>query len=79
MNLGYSKIIDPLWKIEKEAVKESTKIAKEEGLNYLATEREKMVRMTHEEALKELIKISNLENKIKTIQSISDTKLFGLI
>jgi hypothetical protein len=76
--LGYSKIIDKLWKIEKKAATESTVIAKEEGLRYLASEREKIMRMSHDEALKELIKMSKIESKIKIINSISDSGLFGI-
>jgi hypothetical protein len=76
--LSYSKIIEDLWKIEKEAATESTEIAKAEGLRFLASEREKIMRMSHEEALKELIKMSKIESKIKIIQSISDSGLFGI-
>ncbi len=49
--LGYSNILEDLWKTEKEAATESTEIAKEEGLSYLAFEREKIMRMSHDEAL----------------------------
>jgi type II restriction enzyme len=76
--LSYSKIIEGLWKKEKEAATESTEIAKKEGLAYLASEREKIMRMSHDEALKELIKMSKIESKIKIIQSISDSGLFGV-
>ena len=76
--LGYSNIIEDLWKTEKEAATESTEIAKEEGLTYLASEREKIMRMSHEEALKELIKMSKIDSKIKIIQSITDSGLFGI-
>ena len=76
--LGYSNIIKDLWKSEKEAATESTEIAKEEGLTYLASEREKIMRMSHDEALKELIKMSKIESKIKIIQSITDSGLFGI-
>lgn len=76
--LGYSKIIEDLWKTEKEAATESTEIAKEEGLSYLASEREKIMRMSHDEALKELIKMNKIEGKMKIIRSISDNGLFGI-
>ncbi len=76
--LGYSQIIEELWNTEKKAATESTEIAKEEGLTYLASEREKIMRMSHDEALKELIKMSKIESKIKIIKSISDSGLFGI-
>jgi len=34
--------------------------------------------MTHNEALKELIKVHKIDSKIKTIQSISDNGLFSI-
>jgi len=44
----------------------------------LASAREKIMKMSHEEALKELIKMSKIERKIKIVQSISDSGLFGI-
>lgn len=76
--LNFSEIISDLWQIEKEAAFESTEIAKEEGLCFLASEREKIMRMGHQEALRELIKISKIDKKIKMIESIRDNGLFGI-
>ena len=76
--LDFSRILDELWKIEKIASIEAIKIAKNEGLKFLASEKEKIMRMTHEEALKELIKLSKIESKIKIIESISDNGLFEI-
>ena len=67
-----------LWQTEKEASVEATVIAKEEGLRFLASEREKIMRMSHEEALKEIIKLSKIDRKVRTIESISDNGLFGI-
>lgn len=76
--LGYSAVIEDLWRIEKEAVLESIQIAKEEGLRFLASEREKIMRMSHEEALSELVRVSKINQKIETIESIADKGLFTL-
>jgi len=76
--LNHSKSISKLWQDEKIAATESIEIAKKEALIYLASEREKIMRMSHDEALKELIKASKIENKIKIINKISDNGLFGL-
>jgi type II restriction enzyme len=62
----------------KIAAIESIDIAKNEALVFLAIEREKIMRMTHHEALKELIKVHKIDNKIKTIQGISDNGLFSI-
>jgi DNA modification methylase len=74
--LSFSKAILPLWEIEKGVATESIAVAKEEALTFLAKEREKIMRMTHKEALKELIKVHKIESKIKTINAIADNGLF---
>ena len=74
----FSKILKELWRIEKIASIEAMQIAKNEGLKFLASERDRFIRMSHNEVLKELIKISKIENKIKTIESISDNGLFEI-
>ena len=76
--LGYSKSIFELWQDEKVAAKESIEIAKVEALKYLSSEREKIMKMTHQEALKALVKSSKIESKIITINKISDNGLFGV-
>jgi len=76
--LSFSKKIQPLWDIEKGVATESIAVAKNEALIFLAQEREKIMRMSHKEALKELIKVHKIESKIKTISAISDNGLFTL-
>lgn len=76
--LAFSKKIEPLWNIEKGVATESIAIAKDEALTFLAQEREKIMRMSHKEALKELIKVHKIESKIKTINAITDNGLFTL-
>ena len=76
--LSFSKVIQGIWSIEKIAAIESTEIAKEEGLRFLVSERERIMGMNHEEALNELIKINRIESKIETIKSISDNGLFAI-
>lgn len=76
--LGFSKKIDELWKIEKQAAVESIVAAKHEALTFLAAEREKIMRMSHEEALKELIQVHKIESRIKVINSVSDNGLLGI-
>ena len=76
--LSFSKAIEPLWSIEKEVVTESIAISKEEALTFLAQEREKIMRMSHNEALKELIKLHKIESRMKTINAVSDNGLFTI-
>lgn len=70
--------IKDLWQDEKLAVAEVIKIGKEDDLSFLASEREKIMKMTHQQAINELIKISNIDNKIRTIKSVSENNLFSL-
>ncbi|SKB13246.1 Type II restriction endonuclease [Planktothrix sp. PCC 11201] len=76
--LNSSQIIENLWKEEKQAAVESIEVAKQEALKFLADEREKIMRMTHEEALRELIKVYKIENKIKIINSVTDSKILEI-
>lgn len=76
--LGFSERIDELWKIEKQAAIESISIAKQESLTFLATEREKIMRMSHEDAIKELIQVHKIESRISVINSVSNNNLLGI-
>ena len=76
--LSFSEKIAPLWSIEKGVTSESIAIAKDEALTFLAQEREKIMRMSHQEALKELIKVHKIDSKIKIIKEVSDNHLFIL-
>lgn len=76
--LSFSKKIPIIWNNEKSVATESITIAKNEALTFLALEREKIMKMSYNEALKELIKVHKIESKIKTINSISDNGLFTL-
>lgn len=76
--LDFSKGIQELWKTEKQAATEAVEIAKSEDLTFLAKQRENIMRMSHEEALTELIKVHKIDSKIKTISSIKDSGLFAI-
>ena len=74
--LGHSKKIKELWIDEKLAAIESIEVAKNEALSYLALERERIMRLTYEDAIKELIRASNIDRKINIIKKIKDNGLF---
>jgi len=76
--LSFSNKIEKLWNKEKMASAESVLIAKEEALAYLAKEREKIMLMSHDEAINELIRVHKIDNRIKTINAVSDNGLFTL-
>lgn len=76
--LDYSKDIKALWDIEKVAAMESIEIAKVEDLTFLAEQRARIMKMSHQEALTELIKVHKIDSKIRFINSISDNGLFTI-
>ena len=76
--LKQSKQMRNLWRIEKEISKESLHIAKEIDLEYLAKERERFMRMSHQDAISELLKISKLESKMEIISAVKDNGLFNI-
>lgn len=67
-----------LWKEEKMASLEAISIVKEEALTELAAERERIMRMTKEQAVLELIKKSNLDNRESVISRVTDTGILSL-
>lgn len=76
--LDYSKKTGDLWAIEKEASLESIQVGKEEALNFLSQERERIMKMSHNEAIKELIKVNKIESKINTINNVSDNGILSI-
>jgi len=67
-----------LWKDEKIASLEAISIAKEEALTELAAERERIMRLSKEQAVLELIRKSNLDNRESVIRRVTDTGILSL-
>ncbi len=76
--IDFDKSIRNIWTEEKKASTESIYLAKEEALTYLAVERERIMKLSREAAIKEIIKVSKIENKIRTIKSVSYNGLLNL-
>jgi len=70
--------VKDLWLTEKQAALESIKAAKEEGLTYLAQEREEILKLDHDEALRRLIQVSKLDQRETAIGVLGDNGLFDL-
>jgi hypothetical protein len=79
MMLDFSKHIPELWQVEKVAAVESIQVAKDEALTHLAAERERIARMSREEAIRELIQEHNLEKRIAQINSVADNGIMNLV
>lgn len=77
--LGSHKSIQALWKDEKVASLESVVAAKEEALTVLATERERIMRMSKDQAIQELIRRNNIEGRIRAVTSVRDNGLLDIV
>lgn len=77
--LGYGQGLRELWQDEKIASGESVLISREEALTYLASERERIMKMTQEEAIKAVLEAHKLENRIAAISRVKDNGLMELV
>jgi type II restriction enzyme len=68
-----------LWKTEKIASIEALEVAKEEALQYLRAERNRILGLSREEALKELILRTKIDARIEIVQNIKDTGLLEVV
>ena len=76
--LGYGGPIVNLWRTEKIATIESIGISKGHALAFYASERETLMRLSREEAIKRLIDIYKINGRVQTIRSISDNMLMDI-
>jgi HindIII restriction endonuclease len=76
--LNASSRISQLWQREKVATLESIAAAKEEALQMLAQEREWIMRMSRQEAIKNLLLDRNINGREKKIKSVSDNGIMTI-
>lgn len=76
--LGFHRAVSPLWRIEKVAMVEGLEIAKEEALAFLARERERIMKMTRQQAIAFLITDRNIEGRERVIRSVSDNGILSM-
>jgi len=60
--LDYDEIITNIWKEEKQASVEAIHVARYEALRYLAMERERIMKLSKEDAIREVLKASKIAN-----------------
>ncbi|HOF58926.1 MAG TPA: HindIII family type II restriction endonuclease [Syntrophorhabdaceae bacterium] len=77
--LGFDKKVSDLWREEKKASAESVNISREESLRFLASERERIMKMSKDQAISEILKSSKIDGKIRAVQSVCDNGLFGMV
>lgn len=66
-----------LWATEKTASLEALQVAKDEALTYLREERNRLLGLSHEQALTELIRASGLDSRIVQVERIKHGNLLG--
>jgi len=76
--VDFDASISNLWNAEKLVTLESISAAKEEALITLAQEREKMMRLTREQAITSLIKDRNIDGRERVIRAITDNGLLSI-
>jgi type II restriction enzyme len=67
-----------IWREEKMASVESIKTAREEALTFLAKERERIMKLSREDAVKEVLKWRKIDNRIQAVKSVADNGLLEL-
>ena len=76
--LDHGSRVSELWKTEKIATVESIEISKEIARAHYSSERESIMKMSHEEAIKKLIDMHKIDSRIATIEAVSDNLLMEL-
>ena len=76
--LGFGNGVSELWKNEKLATLESIEISKEIALNYLASEREAIMKLSHDEAIRRLIDMHKIDSRMAQIKGVSDNNIMAL-
>ncbi len=76
--LDFDRRINDIWKDEKKASIESISISRKEALGFLAFERERIMKLSRADAIKEVLTASKIQNKITKIKSVSDNGVFDL-
>ena len=76
--LDFDDVIGKIWREEKLASNESILISREEALTFLAAERERIMRLSRDEAIREVLKWKRLDSKIQTVQSVTRNGILNL-
>lgn len=77
--LSYSNKIQSLWSLEKKAYLDSIVVVKEEALTFMSSERERIMKLSKTDAIKQLLNQSKINSKIRKINSFSDNGLMAYI
>ena len=76
--LSADKTLAAMWHEEKIAAQLGLAYSKTEALTFLASERERISRLSHQDAIKQLLVANNIENREKVISGVQDNGLINL-
>jgi len=76
--LDSHKRVTELWREEKIASLDSVILAREEALRFLAEERERIMRLSHQDAIREVLMWRKLDSRIKKVSSVRDNGLLDI-
>lgn len=76
--LEYDDGISELWVEEKKATDEGIIVSKEIALGFLSRERQRILRMTKEEAVSELIKMNKISSREEQIRKVNNNEILLL-
>ena len=76
--LGHGQQVRDLWGKEKIASNESIALAKEEALTFLAAERARIMLLSRDDAIREVIRAAKISNRETAIRAVADNGLFEI-
>lgn len=68
---------EDLWKSEKMASIEALDMLRKESLSYLRSERNRLLALSHQQALNELIRLAGLDSRITQVEHVEHGNLLG--
>lgn len=76
--LQFDPLVGEIWREEKRATEKAILVSKEEALIFLAAERERIMKLSREEAIHEILKRQKLDNRVRAVQAVADNGLLGV-
>ena len=67
-----------LWREERIALLKSVKVAREEALSALADEHRRVMSLSRQEAIQEVLKGRRLDTRVRTVESVTASGLLDL-
>lgn len=76
--LDFNRRVSSIWREEKIAATEAIQYAKGEALTFLASERARIMSLSKEEAIREVLIWRRLEKKINEVRNVNDNRILDL-